>query len=228
MGQESEGLSPKEWEEEYSEGTPHWAEDMNPSEFVQDFVQKLEEDGAKTVLEIGCGNGRDSIFLSKAGFRVTAIDVAPSAIELARSNIVKAGEGVVTKVANAEDLPFDNGKFDAVFSLSVLHATDLEKSLPEIYRVLDDDSCAFIYIYGDTQFANGKQKDIIDTDSYIGLLKSVGFTILDFYTESEKGFDEFGEKHKLLVTLLGKGQQIDEKRVENRKLKQRYPTMVGK
>lgn len=200
--QESQGLTPKEWEKEYSKETPHWAEDRDPSEFVQDFAVELKKRKAKSVLEIGCGNGRDSIFLAKAGFDVTAVDVAPSAIELAEANIKKAEVKVRTKVANAEKLPFRDKEFNAVFSLSVLHATDLDKSLAEVSRVLKPGGYAFIYIYGNTQFADGKEEEIISVDGYIRLLEIMNFRLLDFYTEDEEEFDEFGEKHKLLVAFL--------------------------
>lgn len=202
--QASKGLTPKDWEKEYSGGTPHWAEDKAPSEFIQDFVMELKKRRAMSVLEIGCGNGRDSIFLARAGFEVTAVDVAPSAIELAESNIRKAKVKVRTQVANAEKLPFKNNEFSAVYSLSVLHATDLAKSLPEVHRVLEPDAYAFIYIYGDTQYADGKVEEIISIDSYIQLLESTGFTIVNFYSEDEEKFDESGEKHKLLIAFLEK------------------------
>ncbi len=202
--QKSKSLSPAEWEEEYSEGVPHWAEDMNPSEFAQEFAQELKKRKAETILEIGCGNGRDSIFFSQAGFHVYAIDVAPSAIELAETNIEKSEEGVFINLVNAEDMYFDSNKFDAVFSLSCLHSTNLEKSMSEIHRVLKHGGIAFIYIYGDTQFADGKRKEIISLDNYINLIKKLKFKILDSYTEQEDKFDEFGEKHKLLVCLLEK------------------------
>ena len=35
--------------------------------------------------------------------------------------------------------------------------------------------------------------------------KSLGFKILDSYTDNEDEFDEFGEKHRIFVVLLQKG-----------------------
>jgi len=199
-----ERMTPSKWEAEYAKGTPHWAEDMNPSEFAQNFVGEVKRRKLKSVLEVGCGNGRDSIFFAKSGLDVTAIDVAPSAVELAESNIKKAKVEVDIRVANAEKLPFSANKFDSIFSLSVLHATDLRKSMSEVYNVLKYRGYAFIYIYGDTQFASGERKVVIEVDDYIELLKSVGFMIENFYTEEEEKFDEYGEKHRLLVAFLGK------------------------
>ncbi|MBA7618925.1 Ubiquinone biosynthesis O-methyltransferase [subsurface metagenome] len=197
-------LSPRDWEEAYSDEPPHWAVDLTPSLFAQDFALELADKKLKSVLEIGCGNGRDSIFFARAGLEVSAIDVAPSAIKLAKENAKEAEVSIDFKVANAEKLPFDDGQFEAVFTLSVLHATKLEKSLPEVNRVLEKDGLAFVYIYGDTQFAGGKREEVITVDKYLELLKALNFTVLDFYSEQEDSFDEFGEKHLIIVSLLQK------------------------
>lgn len=197
-------LSPRDWEEAYSDEPPHWAVDLTPSLFAQEFTKEMTDRKLKSVLEIGCGNGRDSIFFARAGFKVTAIDVAPSAIKLAKENAKEAEVSIDFKEANAEELPFKDGEFESMFSLSVLHATRLEKSLSEVNRVLEKDGLAFIYIYGDTEFASGKREEVITVDKYLELLKSLNFTVLDFYSEQEEDFDEFGEKHLILVSLLQK------------------------
>lgn len=60
------------------------------------------------VLDIGCGAGRHSLYLQRRGLRVTAIDVSPRVIELARVRGVK-----VVRVVNAcGRMPFRNGEFD--------------------------------------------------------------------------------------------------------------------
>ncbi|MBA7591990.1 hypothetical protein ES708_34161 [subsurface metagenome] len=114
-------------------------------------------------------------------------------------------------MANAEKLPFKDGQFGAVFSLSVLHATDLLKSMPEVKRVLAPDGLAFVYIYGDTKFADGKVEKFITVEGYLQLAKSLSLEVLDFYDEQEKDFDEFGEKHLILVSLLQKGSEEEPK-----------------
>lgn len=201
----SDVMTPGKWEKEYSEGTPHWAKDMEPSVFAKDFYKKLEEVGARTVLEVGCGNGRDSIFFAKKGLNVSAIDVSPSAVELAKSNIEKAKVTVDLQEANAEGIPYPNGYFDGVFSLSVLHSSNLFRTIPEVYRVLKSKGRALIHIYGDAK-RSGEQPDVtISVDDYIKLLKASGFAIEDFYTEEDNKKDSTGETHKVYVVSLRKG-----------------------
>lgn len=200
-----EVMTPSDWKAEYKKGVPHWAKDMTPSIFAKEFVKQMKEHKVNSVLEVGCGNGRDSILFAKSGFRATSIDIVPKAIELATTNAKKAKADIEFKVANVEKLPFGDASFGAVFTLSVLHSTNLKKSLPEVARVLQPNGLAFIYIYGDTQFENGKEKeDTIIWSDYLTTLKSLGFKVLKSYIEQQDEFDEFGEKHRLFVVLLEK------------------------
>ena len=200
-----EAMTPADWKAEYKKGVPHWAEDMNPSVFAKDFVKLMKEYKVDSVLEVGCGNGRDSIHFVKSGFKTTSIDIVPKAVELAKGNAEKAKIDIEIKVANVEKLPFDDSSFGAVFTLSVLHSTNLKKSLPEVRRVLKTGGIAFIYIYGDTQYEDDKPtEDTIKWSDYLRDLKALGFKVLESYTDNEKEFDKFGEKHRIFVVTLRK------------------------
>ena len=193
-----------DWEKLYKEGNAHWADDMQPSKFAQDFAQELIDKGKKSVLEIGCGGGRDSILFALAGLTVTAIDFVPEAIEIAKENAENAGVKVAFQVGNAENLQFDNKNFDAVFTLSVLHSTNMGKSIPEIRRVLKKNGLSFIYIYSNVEKIDGTKQEFINVNEYIDLLKEHNFKVLDIYTTVEDEFDEAGEKHLIIVSEVQK------------------------
>ncbi len=196
-------LTPDDWQDAYADGVPHWAEDLTPSLFAQQFIDEIRAAGTgQRILEIGCGNGRDSILFARAGLIVSAVDVAAGAVELARQNATAAGVQVDLRVANAEHLPFTEGYFDAVFSLSVLHASNLALSIPESARVLASGGLCLIYIYADTTFADGRVETYTTVDGFLDLLKTNGYEVLDFYGEQEEELDEYGEKHRILVAHL--------------------------
>jgi len=200
-----EAMTPADWKRAYAKGTPHWAEDMEPSQFAKDFIKLMKAHEVKSILEVGCGNGRDSIYFAKAGYKVTSIDIVPKAVELATKNAKKANVDIDFKVASVEKLPFDDEGFGAIFTLSVLHSTNLKKSLPEVYRVLKIGGVAFIYIYGDTQFEDGKEtEDTIAFSDYLADLKALGFKVLESYKDNEREFDDYGEKHHIFVVYLEK------------------------
>lgn len=65
---------------------------------------------APRILDIGCGTGEDALRLIAAGARVTAIDVSPRMVSIARSR------GVDAQLLAAEDIAQLEGPFDAVLS----------------------------------------------------------------------------------------------------------------
>jgi len=126
---------------------------MEPSPLAEKLLKRLPKPEGNDMLEIGCGNGRDNIFLAQAGNRVVAVDIAPGAIRIARENAKKAGvsDKINFLVANAENLPFKDKTFDAVYSLSVLHSTVLSASLGEVSRVLKRGGRVMLYLYEMTE-----------------------------------------------------------------------------
>lgn len=52
-----------------------------PNLFVQEFIQNLHP---KQALDLGCGSGRDAVFLADLGWQVTAVDWLPDALERGR------------------------------------------------------------------------------------------------------------------------------------------------
>jgi ubiquinone/menaquinone biosynthesis C-methylase UbiE len=98
----------------------------------------------KKILEIGCGDGMDSIALAlNYDCRITAIDISPRRVELARENIKRYGlEGRINAVvADANCLDFGEGEFDGVVGNSVMLFLDHNKACREISRVLKPGDC---------------------------------------------------------------------------------------
>ncbi|HYQ70372.1 MAG TPA: class I SAM-dependent methyltransferase [Gammaproteobacteria bacterium] len=111
---------------------------------------RLEREAAllqgKHLLEIGCGMGFDSVEFLKRGVRVTATDLTPTAVKIARQHFAVEGlEAVDVREENVRKLSFDDGTFDAVWARGVLHATgDTREALAEIHRVLKPGGRAII------------------------------------------------------------------------------------
>lgn len=92
-------------------------------------------DSTKKVLEIGCGTGTLTACLARTGAQITATDLFPKFLEIARSRN-NAGN-VVFQAADAETLEeFSQDSFDVVCGLSILHHLDINKALNSIFRVL--------------------------------------------------------------------------------------------
>lgn len=111
----------------------------------------------KRALEYGCGPDSYACALAKDGAEVVGIDISEVAIR--QSNERAAREDVSSRatfqVMNAEELQFEDARFDMVFGTGILHHLDLKKALPEIARVMKRDGKAvFIEPLGHNPFIN--------------------------------------------------------------------------
>lgn len=91
------------------------------------------------ILDIGMGDcGCMSFFLAKRGFDVIGIDHSPNAVHDSRKDAKKERfKGTFeARLANAENLPFGDNEFDAVFAYHSMHHMDnVEKVIDELFRV---------------------------------------------------------------------------------------------
>ena len=93
---------------------PYYEETVNLSmeEQLQSFMELLPENGE--VLDLGCGSGRDTLFLEEEGFSVTAMDGSKRMCELAE---IHTGRDVLH--LRVEDMEFDD-VFHGIWACSVL------------------------------------------------------------------------------------------------------------
>jgi cyclopropane fatty-acyl-phospholipid synthase-like methyltransferase len=82
-------MSQSNWEERYQTGDMPW-EKGEPSPGIVDFLANHPALARGTVLVPGCGTGHDARVWAKAGFTVTGMDLAPSAIRLAQQRTAAA------------------------------------------------------------------------------------------------------------------------------------------
>lgn len=95
---------------------------------AQPRIKELAAYGALhgEILDIGCGLGENSIYLTQQGLSVTGLDFSPSAIQQAKQRAAAAGVSVNLKVADATKLDGWEGRFDTVVDSAVYHCFDHE------------------------------------------------------------------------------------------------------
>lgn len=93
----------------------------------------------KNVLEINCGTGEDAIWFAKQNFNITAMDISPKMIEVARS---KANLNFKIADINSIASTFEGEKFDLLFSnfggLNCLSKSEMEKFFANINLILSE------------------------------------------------------------------------------------------
>ena len=58
---------------------------IDPSDFLEPFTENLT--AGDLVLDVGCGSGRDLLWMKKKGFDVIGFDRSPALVKLARENV---------------------------------------------------------------------------------------------------------------------------------------------
>jgi ubiquinone/menaquinone biosynthesis C-methylase UbiE len=110
---------------------------------IKDYFSK-----EKSVLDVGCGNGRFIELWDYNEIRYTGIDNSEQLIERAKTVYGKCGNFIV---GDALDLPFDDSSFANILSIAVLHHIPSHvmrlRFFKEIHRVLKPDGTAILTVW---------------------------------------------------------------------------------
>lgn len=90
----------------------------------------------ETVLDVAAGNGNASLAAARRSTRVTSTDYVAQLLEKGRARAAANGFAIEFKVADAENLPFEDGSFDVVMStFGVMFAPNQDRAAGELTRV---------------------------------------------------------------------------------------------
>lgn len=91
---------------------------------------------SETVLDVAAGNGNATLAAARRWARVTSTDYVPALLEHGRARAVADGLAVEFQTADAEQLPFGDGKFDVVLStFGVMFTAAHGRAATELMRV---------------------------------------------------------------------------------------------
>jgi len=80
------------------------------------LIERVAIEPGMEVLDIAAGTGNAALRAAQLGARVTALDLTPELFERGRERAAAAGVEIDWVEADAEDLPFEDGRFDRVLS----------------------------------------------------------------------------------------------------------------
>lgn len=102
----------------------------------EELCEALDIRSGRKVLDVAAGNGMASLAAARRWCDVTSTDYVPSLLERGRARAVAEGLSIEFKVADAEELPFADGSFDAVIStFGVMFSPHQDRAAAELLRV---------------------------------------------------------------------------------------------
>jgi cyclopropane fatty-acyl-phospholipid synthase-like methyltransferase len=104
----------KIWDRVYSSDSSFFGEDQ--SNFGLDCYEEFKKHEVKNVLELGCGQGRDTIFFASNGLDVVAMDSSQVAVDALSKIITEKNLPIKAMIYDvSEGMPFDNSYFVRLF-----------------------------------------------------------------------------------------------------------------
>lgn len=191
MNSESDEITKEKWRDLLASGRPQ----IYPSECVIRWVFgnfPRANAGKTTILDLGSGSGRHSIFMAKNGYNVIASDIAQDAL----TDIEKIAKADGLKIsydhAPAEAQNTKDNSIDGLVSFGVLYYLSMEnmqKAAAEIHRMLKPGGKAFIMM-----------KNSNDIRTKIGKKLNENSYLIDTSDEANSWHSE----HGMCLTLLDK------------------------
>lgn len=108
----------RHYDQKYSEEGLHWGK--HPSSIARILFQRYLPGEDQRLLDIGCGEGRDSVFFALNGYHVTAFDSSSEGLNKARAWAEELGLSVDFIQADITEYRLQDS-YDVVFSSGALH-----------------------------------------------------------------------------------------------------------
>lgn len=137
------------------------------------------------VLEIGCGTGRHTVRLAQQGNRVTALDLSPGMLEVARAKLAGFDQVELIEADIMTDgLP---GRFDAALTALVLeHIADLDRFFGRVTAALKPDGRFYMSEIHPDRIAGGTQANFTAADGEHIRLASFAHTETDIQAAASR------------------------------------------
>ena len=158
----------KTYEKYAHERASHSSDEFKVQE-RSEFLKFLKNEERETLLEIGCGHGRDAQFFQAQGLRVLAVDNTPAMVRLT------AEKGVPAQVVDCYDLGEINERFDAVYTMNcLLHIPkrDFKRVLRLISERLNESGLMYLGIWGDENFEGIWEQDRYEPKRFFSFWKT--------------------------------------------------------
>jgi tellurite methyltransferase len=169
--------------------------------YLFDQLVRGRFDRRRRVLDAGCGDGRNLVYLLRRGFECFALDRDPAAIERVKAMASALAPALPDpdrrfQVGELDGVPFGDASMDAVICSAVLHfASDdahFGRMVEELWRVLAPDGLLFARLASNvglehlvgpggrrTRLPDGTERFVVDERMLLAWTERLGARLMD-------------------------------------------------
>ncbi len=142
-------MTGRPWDASYHDGPAPW--DIGRP---QPAIVRLASEGGFTgaVLDAGCGTGENALHVASLGLPVLGVDVAETALAMAREKAHARGIGVEFAAADAFQLESLGRRFETVLDCGLFHTFDGDERIPyvaSLASVTKHDGTLYVLCFSD-------------------------------------------------------------------------------
>jgi 2-polyprenyl-3-methyl-5-hydroxy-6-metoxy-1,4-benzoquinol methylase len=152
--------------------------------YIQELVLKqLQKNGAKNILDVGCGSGDYTLSYAKMGFQVETFDICEKYIEITKQLAIDhhLSDKINVKIGVAEHLEYPDNYFDVIAGIDILHHVNITDTISECFRVLKPGGIVFF-----REPVESTIFDIIRNSKFIKKFFPNQMSFENYITEDEK------------------------------------------
>lgn len=153
----------------------------------------------KSVLVIGCGFGDDALRLAKLGAKVSAFDLSPDSIAIAKTLAFREGLEVSFATMTAEKMSYEDNSFEYILARDILHHVDIPSTMREIVRVAKPDAIFVVdEIYSHSFTDKIRHSGLVEKILYPRMRRLIYGPGKPYITEDERKLNEADLKQIIL------------------------------
>ena len=150
-------------EEEYWKTKWDKREIEEANDFARRSFSQIKDNNFTTLLDLGCGDGRDSLFFASEGLNVTSVDFSESGIKKLNELSKEKGLEINAIQTDIRKINFLDNSFDVIYAHLSLHYFDDEittQIFDKLFRILKKDGLIFIKCKSVEDALYGKGEEI--------------------------------------------------------------------
>jgi len=178
----------------------------SPSEHIDEFLKSIKP--KSRILDLGCGAGNNSVYLSNLGYNVIGVDLSDKMLAIAKS---KKSDAKFIK-QDIGNLDFENNYFDhiiAAYSLCYLPKNQVPACLDKLYAILKPNGLLFVKLQEGTSAEISRPEpfnpklvldlNVMSLSEIKTLLKNARFEIIKTYSEEKEPGGDLADLNELCV-----------------------------
>lgn len=149
----------------------------------------------KRVLVVGCGFGDDALRIAKLGANVSAFDLSPPSLAIARALAKREGLNIAFDEMPAERMRYQDSSFDYIVARDILHHVDIPLTMAEIVRVAKPDALFVVNeIYSHSLTDKFRRSALVEKVIYPRMQRLIYGPGKPYITEDERKLSELDLK----------------------------------